>query len=65
MVVNSSLDVWIASFYIVMSALDASTTRVIIPCDNTSRSIWDVSNNGKTFTHYSSSGAYRINVYYK
>ena len=65
MVVNESLNIWIGSFYIMMSMLDSTTTQVIIPCNNDSRSIWTVSNNGKTFTHNASSGAYRISVFYK
>lgn len=65
MVVNESLNIWIGSFYIMMSMFDANTSAVRIPCDNDSRSIWTISNNGKTFTHNSSSGNYRISVFYK
>lgn len=54
----------LGNFYINM-AMMTPIIQLIIPCNNDSRSIWDVSNNGRTFTHASSSGNYRITVYYR
>lgn len=45
--------------------INASINEVLIPSNDTSRSIWIVSNSGRTFTNSSSSSYKAISVYYK
>ena len=60
---NGDSTAFVGCAYFIMASL-VGKTGVIITCNNDDRSIWNVSNNGKTFTF--SSGEYRIvTVYYK